>query len=83
MGVCPRRSRADRTHPAPAATNMTGNPPDNQEPDRKHPYRLTPEEYRIRDQVYFVSFRTKSGAGLAAPEIAPRMVKVMRDIGRR
>ncbi len=83
MGGCPRRLRADRPHPAPAATNMTGNPPEHQEPNRKHPHRLTPEEYRIRDQVYFVSFRAQSGADLATPEIAPRMVKVLCDIGRR
>jgi putative transposase len=61
---------------------MTGDPSEKPQPDRKHPHRLSPEEYRLPDQSYFLSFRAQDGANLAQPEVVSRMVKTMRDLGR-
>lgn len=49
--------------------------------DRKHPYRLAPEEYRVPGRITFITVGTRSWAMLASPAGVAALVQAMARIG--
>ena len=52
-------------------------------PDRRHPYRLPPEEYRVVDTPTMFTLCARRGVELAQPAAVSALVNAMRRVGLR
>jgi putative transposase len=52
-------------------------------PNRKHPFRLAPQAYRVPGAVVFITASARPGVSLLAEGVPDRVLGAMLDVGRR